>query len=1234
MILIFSFVLLQTKIPLQAKETGFSKNRQDIEIWNKYVSVLTVNKNGKVYGFKVFAKSNNEKKEVTTIELINQDLWTAEEINSGESADKVWIEIKGINTSGTGNTPVFGKSSFVKISLKKSSPYPEIEFNLDIQSFNKDEWKKHWKTETPVYFLKSIYDNAKLLYHNGFLMPNPSVDPFPITKNRGNWAPNWSYGVAIAAHAVPAIGLWSNIEKKFVGYEFFHARATDKSGKYIATVYCAGTDDDKHQFFAFMYPYPRRWMDLRYPEGKETIGTHFTLIYNFSMDSLKDPNMFVLNHIKKEYKDLLPGSPKMNDIAWMPEIDSVTRQKEDASGHILLYKFLESEGWYGIKKGSILFNNANIIDIINYKYFAKDIKAIEQAKEEAEYMVSKATKTVIDGDECVYWKYPAQGGWNETMGGELASTYNNRHTWEAGSLLLELYKHEKIEKYLPYIDGLFNWTKHFLYVRGDVDDIPASMFTIVANSAGMFLLDYYHTFKNDKTRQVQVQQALELSKLVTYKCLAVYLSDPEETDILDPTFLVHPVYCWFWLGKVTWNEIECLLRTELLVYLHTGDPFLRYLLRGTLEKYWMGAINYEGTRYNESWEIFGETEHKDFRSADLDVNGQINVIRRYIQPPKGVIMRAVVGEKACMAFDYGIKDVDITDYHYLPENNFQFKLVNNINKKVNIMVTAPFKDLRNQKVFVNGKLLESNRYVFNDATDGEDVTIKDLDNNDIVTIGDVKNSSVINIEEFKLRTPVFEKSINIMGFDCINIEPYCNAKVNENWNEDSWAGLVPGKHFAEGVPFFITDVQLNNGKNVIIAKDNIVRIPIDSEVSAIFLFGQVTPEKKTDYYKGEVIGKYTIVYEDGEKEEVPIKIGIQALTGFLRRHWSIDMFAYQPKKNKKIKNIEFNGEPMVFALTIKKQMTVELKTELENIVKLNKTRRKEEVIKMNYAKGLIRNVLEDNILTCQSITKNKKIEIAIIPPTDRDIELGSKNIKSRIDQIKKITDLLGISLKILSVDEFYNPAVFNVDKFPVAIYVGGQGFIHTFKSPGDGEKILIDYMKNKGFLMSFSLTGSYPFICKLDWNGKLWEDKGPDFFDIYGTKLEMFISGAGRKMGDSEGLEQYPAGEQLFFEFNPYQKIFKCFLPRVPVEFNKPVDFLLWRPISEVGLPEEDIFVPVLVLRNQYGKPYGSGIAYIEHRCEKFNGAKLIYVWGSIFDTEYADGIISDALTYAVKMIK
>jgi hypothetical protein len=589
-----------------------------------------------------------------------------------------------------------------------------------------------------------------------------------------------------------------------------------------------------------------------------------------------------------------------------------------------------------------------------------------------------------------------------------------------------------------------------------------------------------------------------------------------------------------------------------------------------------------------------------------------------------------MGEKACMAFDYGTKDVDVTDYRYLPENNFQFKLVTGMKDKINIMVTAPFIDLRNREISVNGKLIDNGMRVFNDATDGEDVTIKELNNGDIITIGDVKDSKIIDIAEFKLRQPVTEKSVNIMDFECVNMESYCNEKVSEDWNEDSWAGLVPGKHYAAGVPFLVTDEQLNDGKNVIIAGNNIVSVPVNSQSAALFLFYQVTPDKKPDYHKGEQVGTYTIVYEDGDREEVPVKIGIQALTGFLRRHWSIDMAAYQPKKPKKIDRVEFKGEPIVFALTVKKQMTDDLKTQLANITQLNKTRKRDEIIKANYAKGLIKDVVEDNILTCQNITKPVKIEVAIVPPTDTDIELGSKDVKSRIGQIKKIADLLGISLKILSVDEYYNPDIFNAKRFPVAIYAGGQGFMHTYKTPGDGEKILIDYMKNKGFLMCFSTIGSYPFICKLEWNGKLWEDKGPDFFDTYSKKLEIFISGAGRKMGDSLGLEQVPSGEELSFEFNPYQKIFKCFLPKSSIEFTKSMGYLAWRPVSEVGLPSEDIFVPVLVLKNQFGKPYGPGIAYIEHRCKPFSGAKFIYVWGTLFESEYADGIISDALTFAI----
>lgn len=1211
------FVMGIVNSVVAAKES----QRRILRIWNDKTSVATEVNDSGVTGFKIYASGKGKmEREIATVKLISQDKWVAKKATRYEKNGVTWIELRDIETRGTGYTPQFGSDSYIKIGLNRKSPYPKVDFSLDIKSFSKLKWENSWKEKVPLYFLECIMNKAQMFYLGGFLYPSPKVDPFPISRPRmrGNWGKDWSYAPAMGATPLPAVGLWAPKSGKFVAYEFQDARNTDKSSKYIASSYFAGTKAHPQQFFALLYPYQRHWTELTYPEQPELVKTHFTIVYDLNIYSYDDPNMFMTNYIWNKYKDFLPGAPRMNDLSYLPPLDSV---------QMLLYfggpaNLLQRGGWH-LKNDAETAASWFAREGTAHAYMTDDTQTINRLKNQINYLISKAQKETINGDECIYWKYPLSGSWQDKSGGEKATTARHIQTWDIGVTMLEIYKHDKDLSLLPYIDGILRWTEHYLYTRGAITDLPWAQFAAFdAADGGQFLLDYYHTFKNDTERKQMAKEALRLARVLVYKGLHPYTNDPDETDRFNPTFLFQAVNDNWFYGKVTFQEMGLMLKTMIVVYTETGDPILKYYIRGALEKWGRGYIkdsdNLFGFLFNtaENIEVFGEMSSKYSRPGGRTPYNVwfATAFRRYAEPIKGTTMRVVVGKKAAIAFDWGTTGVDITDYTYGLGDNFSFKLLSSIDKQINIVVSAPYRDLRGKKVYVNNNLLSQDRYTYNNATEGEDVYIRGIKNGDVIHIGQSIKGKVVQLEDFHPRQSHSEKYFDVLGFRSINLEPYCNDRLDKKWdwdNADSWAGLIPGEHFYKGIPFFIVDPEVNGGKDVISAKQDTVRIPIGLKAKAIYLFGRISDYNKDSYLKGEEVGKWKIIYKDGEEKEIPIVRGPTVLSGYPVKNWSMDLFPFSCKSNnynKVIKAIEIYKEPLVFAVTIGSEQSK----------RINKISR---ILKSDYRSEILQRKRESKAR--QVIEGNK---IALIPPQINTIEM-----------IRRVCKLLGLSLKVLTPGEYVNPKVFNPDNYPVAIYAGGEYYIKSYHKTDDGEKALTSYLKNGGFLLSFGPGGTWPLLYPREWNSKTrrWKDtiilpSQSNCLSRFNAKLGLFIAGTGIKIGSITGFETPPPGK-LTFVFNPEQTVIPSFPSQIP--YPKAGD-LRWRPVTGFGLPPEDKYVPILTLKDEKGKSWGQGIAYIEHNGSKYKGAKVIYVWGTLLDTKWGKTIMSDIIAFAVQHSK
>jgi len=297
--------------------------------------------------------------------------------------------------------------------------------------------------------------------------------------------------------------------------------------------------------------------------------------------------------------------------------------------------------------------------------------------------------------------------------------------------MLWFYRYEHDPRYLYFIDGMVKWTRHCLYDRAGMADLPWAVFSMGAANGGEFLLDYYYTFRDDPERGALAQEAWRLAETIVYRNSYPYLGDPVETDTLDPSFLLQAVNSAYWIGAVTWGEMGRVPEMWIRMYLETGDPLLKYLVRGCMEQYYIGTINSAGA-YTENLLVF--------QGGGMSGGWGGNNFRWLAEPLGSAVMQVSVGPKAALAFCKGTRALDVADYAYAPRGNCRFRVVADRTQPdaptgpFDIMLTSPHEGIAGKPVRINGETLAAERYVI--GSDGVNALVRGVRGGDVVTVGE------------------------------------------------------------------------------------------------------------------------------------------------------------------------------------------------------------------------------------------------------------------------------------------------------------------------------------------------------------------------------------------------------------------------------------------------------------------------------------------------------------------
>jgi len=787
----------------------------DQSIANDQVRVAPLMDGGRCLGFRVTAGERR----VAEVRLGPRGVVTAAKAEARKDGAAASLRLSGLGVPG--GAVRFAAGSSVLVRVAEGTPWPRVAFDLGLEAFDQAAWQKLNGGTLPFHYLVCDLPEATMFYQGGGMIPMPEVDPFPITAvgpMAGEWAKGWSYAPAMAAWAVPAVGLWNHRAGTFIAYDFNEQRHTDRSGEPVASAGCVGNGGPP--FLCLVHPYQREWVRLTYPPVPSRAASHFELIYSLELPGSKDPNQFVLERLWREKRALLPPVPRMNDLAWIPEYDGFAPNggiEPTAVGVGLIW----TSGPTGLdgaflELGSKMLGNDFIADGILRAETLRPSDPLQTLRQDLAYLMDRCTWVEIDGDRCATWVHPIEGKFKDQWGGERCAGIHHPSTFQIGAGMVMLYQITKDERLLPYIDGVYNWCKHYLFTRNGVCDLSWAMFSREATAVGeSFLLNYRKVFRDDPERRAHAEEALGLAHTAVYKNLWFYTTDPDPSDDLDPTFLNQATNDCRWAGRVTWNEAGWVLRTMVPVYCETGDPFLKYLLRGSLERYYAGFRDDGGIA--ENLQIFGEIEPKGLRTGGFPDAEHGGSVRRWARPLPPAKMRVAMGQRAAIAFCLGTRSYDIAECRYAPEANFSFRVVGfpsaPRDQEIDLVATAPFRDLRGQAIRVNGQPLAADRCEFNPATAGEDVFIRGVRPGDVVAIGDASAGAAMAEEGIPYRGGPQRSAA---PWQTVDLGGACNVSLKRDWwQDDSWCGLAPGRREVWGVPIDLVDPETNNGKDAV-----------------------------------------------------------------------------------------------------------------------------------------------------------------------------------------------------------------------------------------------------------------------------------------------------------------------------------------------------------------------------------------------------------------------------------
>ena len=1120
-------------------------------VTNGVVTVRAVRDNGIFAGFDVLS----EKRTVAVVRFSSSRLLTAARCRA-EGGSLLFTGLQAKPETGA----QLGAQDRIAVALTPKSPYPVVRFDLSLTAFDPERWQAV-AGKQPFHFLALYLPNAEVWHQCGWLNATPLADPFPLLLDRHAGTPeisaypynrDWSYTPPLGAHPIPVIGLWAPQAKQYVGFEFQTTRLEDNSEKDIATGYCWAGDTGapgqtnrpvrkQPQFVALVYPYGGvGYQQLVFPQSGARIASHGTLLWNLNLPATDDPNRFFFTYLFNHAKDRLPRVPAGVDLSWLPGGIRLRDFEGPPQGGLIA----GVEGSFQVPGTRLIsgwrWHNEFPTQVAKARGDTERLQALEQ---EAATLLPYAKRFVIDGEDCVYWEKPLEGQWTEAWGGEAVTTLHNANGFAAGRLFLGLYRDLGKTDYLPIVDGVLHWAEHICWTRNEFADVPSSPFAIGGTLSASFCLDYYLTFRGapDAEHRAEAQRALDLARTFTYRYLVMWPSDNDRTDNRDPAFLWEPNSGRDWTGAACCNEVCWNLDTLAQTAVHTGDPILMWALQGALnrwpalyqDRYKDSLADYASGDMTEGYGLYAGNVYGVGQRAPYGFASPLAMI----EPVGDSVVRVLAGERAAMVFNRDGVHTGIRDYRYRPSGNLAFTL-RSLRPQFDLSLTVPYVDLSDRPVAVvrDGKTisLQPGQDVIRPPQALWSLTLKGLRPDDRVVIGAPDESSPV-LPSLPPLTQGQEGLYVPPASGPSEVVPLAyDAFPDMQWAHlDSWAGLPRGPLWAFGIQFALPP----NGGRSTVTKPLTLEHPIvgTDAIAVLYSAGDGPPP--------------TVLFADGSKQAVDATREALAWRAWPPLYTARLLVAPVQTGGKTVTGLDPGGRAVWAVSALRQTATTD---------DLTQTLDRLHVAAADWQ----RMRQEESVLAQlrQEVVQAPEGAVAFLPPEPSG---------PAIDLFLRAG--FGKRSETLTPDRLIDPAYFTAQRFPAAVYAGGEEYLHTVHTSGDAADALVRYVEEGGTLLLLS---------PLPW--PLYYAVGPDFH-----RPEPLTERLGLPL--KTAVETAPP-EPLRVELAPQQTV----LADVPATFPYPSGDPRLRSIDRKRLPEGAKYTPIYTVRGQNGTDYGDAAGLIE----------------------------------------
>lgn len=1159
----------------------------ETELTTSLLQVVPVSQNGSVVGFDLSA----EGKVVAPIRLSSNGLIAASSALVTTSGTSQTLTISGLRCkSGAG--VVFAPGDFVSVTIAEGERYPVVRFQLTLVTFDPVAWKSV-AGNCPFHFLSCSIADATIWQQQGWGMATPKLDPYTLQLDdhggdqevATKYNRDWSYVVPMGASPIPVIGLWAPDASHYVGFFFEGARLTDHTEPYIAASYCWKQRADS-QFITLASPYGGDgYRDLVYPNSGDTIASWFDLLWSWDMPVWKEPNQLCQDVTFSKYAAFLPAAPRQNDLGWVPGgtvqefLSDVHRgdpwwrlpYRTTVESGLLPWNYFES---VSTEVGSLFVNGFRTFweSSVQTAFNTHNTDAIAAQKNDLLYLLSMSKWVTLGGERCLTWEEPLEGSWKPGW----VPGDKNAHTsdwWAIGMYMIDMYRNDHDATWLQYIDGMYNWTRQYLYTRNDFHDVPSSPFGLVSCVVCPFLVDYFDTFQNDPDRAGNAQSALVMANSYMYRFLAIYIGDNCPSDAIDPTFLAQGNSGKDWTGSVDANEMSEEIDAMALVYANSGDARLKYCLRGILERYYQlyqnqalpvnGISAYPKDSFAESYGVFdGSGPGRGNRTTFGTMSPLF-----FCFPVGSSSMQILCGAKAAITFDKGTDTLDIADYRCDTDAGFSFRIVGGGGSPFDASLTYPEKDIHTMSVRrTRGGTTTSLRIGTDFQTYADapwSLRLYGVRDGDVVTVGDATNALPCQPADLPYTESVLTAPADTDNYRMLTLS--CNTSVSVDWNDnDSFAGLLPGKQNAWGVPYYIQPPTLTAGK---VAASGSIQLPSsDGFTDAYVVYSPAATDTSV-----------VLAFADGTSKtytDIPVSAWHSWPENF---HQRLVMAHFSFASTQVPVRVE-PGANLVFAVTLGKDIT--------------------QTQSSWYGSGLAaaREQAERDrhgALVAQAVASRIGDQrIALIPPVATAVDFTAYRAGGLVARMDTLT-----------AQQLVDPGVFNAATYPVAMYTGGEDYIRTVTTQGDGEAAIRRYLSQGGVLVfAASTSGPMPMAYAIDGNAPRIDDP------------------LLRRLGIPIGCPWESPPEPLTVRFNAGQNI----VTGLPASFAFPTKGDLRLRQLETARVSPNVRVTHILSIDDLG----DAAFLAEFVSGPMQGGKILYIWYTFLSQDYADALTDGVIKF------